>query len=612
MEALLPLASWGQLFNSLGTSFQTNLEEHVTRHITQRCTNHLKRVTALLPNASFKKIEKILHVCGIHTAPIPVKNIYDSFTHDLHLQELPQVLQDEIHRMRGFITQVELKAIQFDNNLKFSFTLFKLHMYIQSSVPLNPDPSATTVDVDTEALKKLVEFSMKEKLQYKLDEIEEEEKHPKVVYNVSFKGFSATPISSISRTYITIDTKVFEGIKDILNLKIPNQHNDEEFLYCFGLTRAQHKRSQQKIRRNVRRLRAAKGFGRARKGKCTNGKGLLPKGIIRSIMTDGVGMSIRTSKFDKDGYVALKAWDEVGKFGEKIKNSNEKLIKNAREQYEKLMASSVDKIVRFVGLDPGRSELFHTAEQLTDGSFVEHRFKRSKYIHVSSRKRIQETLVERKKLNRDITIIEGALATSGGWKARSFNAYLVTANAYLINKNYERLHNYYCAPECGKLKMVLYRKKDSVIIQRFKKVLNIDPLSKNRETILIGYGCAKIGIARKGEAPVPTVRAAKILQAFLKRHHVNAAVVDVWEFATSQQCNHCETRLLNFKVDNKTVRGLKLCKSNFCSINNKPAFRNRDGNAARNILSCLIAACFFGNRPKYLCPVSKETVSLRI
>jgi transposase len=100
-----------------------------------------------------------------------------------------------------------------------------------------------------------------------------------------------------------------------------------------------------------------------------------------------------------------------------------------------------------------------------------------------------------------------------------------------------------------------------------------------------------------------------LLRKYLRALGIPHAVIMVWEYLTTQMCHVCQKRMVSVYADKIPIRGLKLCKSTTCSKDHNPAFRNRDGNAARNLVICLEAMVKGQNRPKYLCPQPKKRKS---
>jgi hypothetical protein len=319
-------------------------------------------------------------------------------------------------------------------------------------------------------------------------------------------------------------------------------------------------------------------------------------------------MSIKLLTVDEALRNQLKRWDGQQTTKTPAKKSKcEQWTEHAMKSYNELVTKGM---VRLISIDPGREELFHSASINPEtGEFEEHRFKRTKYIEVSLRNKMKAFHVKNR--TKEISRIEGLLAMNGGWKARTPEDYRKVFEVWTSGDISNYMINHYCNVEYALWKMRLFRRRESVLYQRFKKMIGPRTTevngSKVKVCILIGYGHAKLGTSGKGEEPVPTARNAILLKKYLKALNIPSDVVSVWEYLTSQMCHACHQRMHNIKMDGRIIRGLKLCKSTTCCQEHNPAFRNRDGNAARNILFCLMAMVNGQPRPSYLCPAKTQS-----
>ena len=113
---------------------------------------------------------------------------------------------------------------------------------------------------------------------------------------------------------------------------------------------------------------------------------------------------------------------------------------------------------------------------------------------------------------------------------------------------------------------------------------------------VVAYGDAHFPPTGRGERPVPTV-------SVRKRCANHFDITFVPEYNTTKVCHRCDEHLCPvtkeawvhccnerlIPVTKREVRGLRWCRSTQCLT-----FRDRDGNAARNILRCLMS---YTNRP---------------
>jgi hypothetical protein len=98
---------------------------------------------------------------------------------------------------------------------------------------------------------------------------------------------------------------------------------------------------------------------------------------------------------------------------------------------------------------------------------------------------------------------------------------------------------------------------------------------------LILYGAGKFSPSGKHELAVPTCSMSRACAARLP-------TIMVDEFNTTKVCSKCDTSLhpvatVNEQGQLRSVRGLRRCSSNVCA---QSSFKNRDLNAALNILRC--------------------------
>lgn len=590
MTDVLTLDAWGNIFNDLSLTYITNLHQHVTRHINTRLCSHLKRLLIKM-KATLKKVNHQTMVCGIeNTEDFTLSSVYDDIGEEKIKERFPERLKEEfefLKRIAGnsWTTLKKTKNKEQEVEIKFNRLLFDLHLYLQSVIPL---PEKT----DSEEKKQ----EDKEKTRYDPSEITMEKNDEEIKYVFTGKGFTPAPITKLGRVFVTIDNKVLDALKK--KGVVEESSNIET---AFNVSKKDLKQRKKELRKKLRKLKDNK---KRRRSLRKNGCGSFSQnGKVTSILTDGVSLCIRYCNFDLDREKWLKAWDGVYS-KDKKKEDEKKTIhqlstEKAKAHYDKLVRLG---IVRLIAIDPGREEIFHSASRV-DGKFEEHRFKRSKYIEVSLRNKVTE--FNEKIKTKEIRQIEGLLSKNGGWKARTKEDYAIVFDIWCKEEVASMMIQHYCNKEFALWKMRLYRRKQSILIQRMRQMIGdtyvyVDGIKK-KVCLIIGYGAAKIGMAGKGEVAVPTAKNAMLLRKYLRSRNIPSAVIEVWEYLTSQMCHKCQQRMCSFMEKGRTIRGLKLCTSSQCSTKTNPAFRNRDGNAARNILECLKAMVLGEARPQYLC-----------
>ena len=233
---------------------------------------------------------------------------------------------------------------------------------------------------------------------------------------------------------------------------------------------------------------------------------------------------------------------------------------------------------RVIGVDPGRTNIFHMVEQLDDGSFKEYKLTRKQYYNESgindAIKRSIHWNIKLKSELHDLSMVSP--------KSTRLDKYILYRDALI--KNQESLWTEYLKKHWRQQKFRLYGGKKRV----FAKFLNrLGPLEKT----VLAYGSAKFAPGGRGELCVPTSRAFKECS-----YRVRCILVD--EFRTSKIHWRDDSILEKVQMRKKdgglkTVRGLLWCSS---TNQERGKFINRDLNAAINILRCVTLP----TRPKSL------------
>ena len=137
---------------------------------------------------------------------------------------------------------------------------------------------------------------------------------------------------------------------------------------------------------------------------------------------------------------------------------------------------------------------------------------------------------------------------------------------------------------------------------------------KERHTpIVIGMGNANVSATIKGtKMSVPTKGIQKAMHASFKKHSKRGYMMKVWEARTTMTCYRCNNEMEKLYLKDEEGnyvrhekgyriedRDFRLC--NTCTYNNKPTKRNRDFNAAKNILHVFLNLILGLNRPAHLC-----------
>ncbi len=125
--------------------------------------------------------------------------------------------------------------------------------------------------------------------------------------------------------------------------------------------------------------------------------------------------------------------------------------------------------------------------------------------------------------------------------------------------------------------------------------------------ILIGVGNGNFPAATRGcTISVPTKRVHKSIKAAFKQHRKTGFIFKVWEHRTTLTCHKCFAEMekeYKTKEDGSTVEDRDFRRFNHCE--NGPKVRNRDFNAAKNILLAFLAFLEDKERPEHLCRVKR-------
>jgi hypothetical protein len=151
--------------------------------------------------------------------------------------------------------------------------------------------------------------------------------------------------------------------------------------------------------------------------------------------------------------------------------------------------------------------------------------------------------------------------------------------------------------------MTMFRRKRAFLASKINCILEHARLSK--KNVILGYGAAKFLSSGKGERSVPTTSLHVHFRRALKEmSHIRHRIELIDEFRTSMcchQCGHVLTKIFKNKDGKKIeIRGIRLCEGECQYRYDKPLPRDRDLNAARNMLSALEAVLRGEARPMHL------------
>lgn len=162
-----------------------------------------------------------------------------------------------------------------------------------------------------------------------------------------------------------------------------------------------------------------------------------------------------------------------------------------------------------------------------------------------------------------------------------------------------------------KRRFTCFRRKQAALM----KVAGFAIQKDEKTPILIGIGNANVSATMKGcPISVPTKEIQKSIKRAFKQHNKKGYIMKVWEHRTTKTCYKCfndmETMYKEDK-DGKQVPDREFRRCNHCKFRlddqgaERPKERNRDFNAAKNILLAFIAVLEDKPRPQHLCCVKR-------
>lgn len=158
--------------------------------------------------------------------------------------------------------------------------------------------------------------------------------------------------------------------------------------------------------------------------------------------------------------------------------------------------------------------------------------------------------------------------------------------------------------------MLLWRRKNAYkdqYVSQTVRAWDYERRSRNMDAVFSAFGNGGFAPTGRDEKTVPTKDMVRRFSRAFKRLGVPGGVVMTSEYLTTQTCHRCEGRTEEVRVDGSVVRGIRHC-SGACGTrgHNGRLVRNRDRNAAVNILKAFVAWLRNEARPRYLTKAGKE------
>jgi hypothetical protein len=366
--------------------------------------------------------------------------------------------------------------------------------------------------------------------------------------------------------------------------------------------------------------------------------------LVSSIETDGVGVSI---------VIAIEKPMKEFKTTERVPKTEAQKRAFAKEMKQREIDRLAPLIPRAIvkGLDPGRVNLYTTATRNEDGSHDRRFYSRKRHLERSGRNRMQAWRDERTSLPLVSEALK-ALSLSAGSHGNDASKWMVYMNARRLHRVVLWDEFLYNEERCKK-RMVEHRLGQRALARAADHLVSEGVLQ--RKPVIIGYGTGRgNGGGHKGEPSVPVKAMYRALKMAFKRHRLEGGILNVWEHYTTQKCHRCEhimaTRDVPWTQEDiereekkrrrkydqgvaaaereetpdfdarvreldemqlhpdpplcsrqKRDRDFRVCEH--CSTDDQTKkTRNRDFNAAINILKLTMCELRGEERPQYLCP----------
>ena len=241
---------------------------------------------------------------------------------------------------------------------------------------------------------------------------------------------------------------------------------------------------------------------------------------------------------------------------------------------------------RMIGVDPGRSNLIFGVEKTSTGLQTYRLTRNEYYCAAGMTKRNRQAFTWQQEIQEEEQVVSRVSPKTTN--PHQWDAFL---RDYI--SVYNRLWEVKTGKKWARARFRVFGLKKKVLDRFFNRM-------EGQVKPLICFGSAKFKPNGRGELSAPTT---SIFKACEKRFNVE--LID--EFRTTKMCVDCDQSLHPVMVYSKKlgkykeIRGLRRCSSSVCS---QTSYKNRDLNAALNILRC--ESSF--PRPKTLSRESSEEI----
>lgn len=372
------------------------------------------------------------------------------------------------------------------------------------------------------------------------------------------------PISTVGRKYAYLDTKVCRFLLSNLYKEKQQSCDEPTIMDMFGLTPQSLKQRRKALRKRLRsKWKHVK--PKLRKKHMQQGmSSSLPLNIqVDSILTDGVGVSM-----------CIKTpvrW---------------------QQQHENNGVGNLDNPV-FVGIDTNRAKPFVAAVSTCAYKIPETiTLTRRQYYHEIKHRIRMKWEHHRSNILQNRDVIDELARHS---IVTDMLGYLTTVSNKLPTLEKEYIDN----KDRALWRMRLYRLKTSSLDRHVQQIYK---LARGRP-ICLGIGDANFPSTGRGEKAVPTVQMIRSIYKGATRYKNRVLKYKIWEFRTTMCCCACGNVTQKAPTHlTKLSNRLRLCSHcNSTTVGGGAKLRDRDVQAARNMLWLTWYQYFDAERPDYLC-----------
>eukprot|EP00210_Caulerpa_lentillifera_P002511 g2408.t1 len=387
------------------------------------------------------------------------------------------------------------------------------------------------------------------------------------------------PVAPLNRKYATIDDRIAKFMFNIKQEHLNDQDHDHPYLHSLGFSPQAFEDAQNSKRKMHRKYQGPKS-GKVKKKWRGKGRINLPKnGVIRSILTDGVGLSLRLANPLKMEHIHELV--ERGDKRKKDKNDQTKLVEKLKQE---------DNEIRpvLVGIDTGRCKLY--CGSISKGGEAKPEvivYTRKKYYYDIGHGRMKREEQENLQQNVPLRFAKEALGVVG--QEHNILSFIQAQN----------LHHQVLIEEHITSKFYSFRKMRAFRLKKaaLSKASNalIDSAIEPNRRLVLGIGNANFSSSGRGSKSAPTTSLMRAIQEAKRTKELELNKGANWSFITILNINEFRTTLICSTCGNPTFqpfvrkpngdmrRSSRLRCCTHC-VSGSSILRDRDVQASRNIL----------------------------